>query len=86
VYTVFFTARARDELAQTWLSADASMRARITAASDELERNLRFRPNDIGESRDQGRRIAFSGPLGMIFRVHEADRKVVVLHVWRHVR
>jgi hypothetical protein len=82
VYTVYFTRKARDELAQAWLDADSAGRSAVSQASDALERDLRRRPLEVGESREDSRRIGFEGPLRVLFDVSEADREVVVLHVW----
>jgi hypothetical protein len=84
LFSVLFQRAARDELAQLWLSAGQSLRAAITAASAELERQLRTQPHAVGESREGLRRIGFIWPLAFLFSVSDDDRTVVVLHIWRY--
>jgi hypothetical protein len=54
----------------------------ITAAADWYDLNLVTRPNEIGESRPAGFRIAFEFPLGITFYVDEQSNEVTVIRVW----
>jgi hypothetical protein len=49
-----------------------------------LNSELRRDPNDVGESRPNNRRIAFAGPLVVVFRVDQATSTVRVNHAWRY--
>lgn len=84
MFTVLFREQARDELAQIWLNGNSQARAAITSAAAELERSLHSQPRNVGEARDGDTRIGFIPPLGFLFSIHEADRSVIVLHVWQY--
>lgn len=81
-FTVEWLPDAEAELAGAWLAAPD--RAAVTRAAHALEKDLRTRPESLGESRPDGRRLAFVPPLGVIFRVRPRDRRVRLLHVWRY--
>ena len=80
-FTVIWIPSAERELAQLWESADD--RRDITLASNAIDRRLAESADRAGESRDGDDRIDFERPLGIRFRVSLADRKVLVLNVWR---
>ncbi len=46
-----------------------------------IDQLLESNPEEVGESRPEGRRIAFVSPLGVLFRLKTAS-VVEVLHVW----
>ncbi len=71
-YTVFWKRHAEDQLAEIWSAAND--RSAITKAADEIDDLLRHRPSAEGQSRPDGRRIMFSFPLGVLYRVIE-DRQ-----------
>lgn len=79
-YTVVWARKARDELAAVWLNA--TDRGPVANAANSLDRQLGRSPEDMGESRPSGRRIAYCLPLGIQFRILEEDRLVKVLVVW----
>ncbi len=79
-YTVVWARGAEQELAAIW--ADAPERAEIAQAANQLDRELRRDPVSASESRPDGKRIAYSLPLGVKLRIFEADRLVRVLGVW----
>jgi len=79
-YTVIWKPAAEDESARIW--ADAADRAPVTHAADEIDRLLRLKPQDQGESRSEHVRVMFVHPLGVFFHVSEDDRLVSVLRVW----
>jgi hypothetical protein len=80
MYRVDWLQTALDQLAEIWMSADAEMRQIITAASHQIDQELRVDPFRDSESRAEGRRVRFVAPLGLLFRV---DGLVVsALRVW----
>ena len=81
-YTVVWIPQAESELAALWL--DGSIRAVVSAAAREIDRALRFDPQNVGEARDGGQRIHLVPPLGVRFEISEDDRIVRVLRVWRY--
>ena len=83
-HTVVWLPAAERDLAELWLNSD--QRDAITLASQQLERLLRNDPNNEGEDRPHQRRILFEAPLGVIYRVLQADRVVIVLRVWSTAR
>lgn len=83
MYPVVWVSAALEELAAIWLRADSAQREGITAASHAIEQQLRFNPQDQGESRPGGSRVFFQTPLGVDFRVNEEQRIVTIGHVWR---
>jgi hypothetical protein len=66
-------------LADSWLRADPTQRAAITAASHRIEQALRSNPLEAGESRDAERRIFIDDPLAVIYEVDESCKSVTVL-------
>jgi len=79
-FTVLWKPAAQQDLADLWM--DSKTRGAITAAANQLDRNLSEDADQLGESRDQFIRIAFESPLGIEFEVDTEDRKVLVLGVW----
>lgn len=82
MYVVRWLRSARDDLAHLWLQAGSGERAAITRAAHEIERALRRDPGQAGESRASGRRILFSAPLVILFRID--GQTVSVLEVDRY--
>jgi hypothetical protein len=68
-------------LAELWTGA--ADRSEIAAAADEMDQALQYDPENVGESRPDGRRILFRLPLGILYRIHPKARKVEVTHLWR---
>lgn len=62
--------------------AGVDRRTDVTRASAELDRRLTADAAKEGESRPNGRRIAFEPPLAVIFRVDANATSVVVSQVW----
>jgi hypothetical protein len=79
-FTVVLVPSAEQDLAQAWM--DAPDPNAVTAAAAALEADLRRDPLTLGESRGEGTRVAFEGPLGVRFDVSEDDRRVTVRAVW----
>jgi hypothetical protein len=86
MYSLVWTNWAYDELADIWVAVDTATRDRIEAAILSLNKELQEDPWWVGESRapDSNRRIAFAGPIAIIFRINDATRTVRVNHVWRY--
>jgi hypothetical protein len=82
VYRVQWLQSAMDRLSAIWIDADASLRATITQATHEIDRELRTDPVNLGESRSEKSRIVFAAPLAVLFRVDVGDRVAVVERVW----
>lgn len=79
-YSVGWVELAEDRLANLWMGSRIA--SQITKATDWFDANLAVRPHDIGESRPGNFRIAFEFPLGILFFVDEAKKKVYVIDVW----
>ena len=80
-FDVIWTSAAEQELADLWL--DPAIRNEVTTASHTLDQQLQANAPNVGESRPNGRRIAFETPLGILFRIDPPGNVVRVLHVWR---
>jgi hypothetical protein len=79
-YAVLWGPEAETSLVSIWLAA--RNRASVTDAANRIDQLLRHRPELLGESREDDRRILLVPPLGVKFRVLEDDRIVRVLDVW----
>ena len=78
-YTVIWLPHAQGQLATIWMNS--RNRDAVSAASHRADVRLAEAPNETGESREAGRRIAFEFPLRLEFRVSEPDKAVFVLQV-----
>jgi len=85
-YTVVWGPRADRRVIDMWISADSVGRALVTAAANEIDRQLRIDAHEVGESRPNGRRILIVSPLVVSFRASKQDRLVRVINVWRFAR
>jgi plasmid stabilization system protein ParE len=83
-FTVVWKPEAERRLATIW--TEATDRDAVTRAAGVIDRALRSDPENVGESRNKGRRICHEPPLGVIFRVSPPDRMVTVLTVWSYER
>lgn len=83
-YTVQWSRRALDAVAQLWLD-NSDQRAEITQATATVDRILLMNPHEQGESRADDRRILFVPPLVVIFRAQADHNLVRVLNV-RHLK
>jgi mRNA-degrading endonuclease RelE of RelBE toxin-antitoxin system len=82
MFKVRWEKEALNELTALWLHASPEIRKAITAATNEIDQQLSLNPLRDSESRQEGRRILFSFPLGVVFRVEDDARTVSVLKVW----
>jgi hypothetical protein len=83
-FTVVWKPEAERRLATIW--TDATDRNAVTRAAGAIDRVLKSHPENLGESRNKGRRIILEAPLGVAFRVSPSDRLVTVLTVWAYER
>jgi hypothetical protein len=81
-YTVVWAREAEAEIARLWM--EAAVRCAVADAVDAIDDVLGRDPHAIGESREDERRILFVWPLGVIYRIRDADRLVHVSEVWRY--
>jgi hypothetical protein len=80
-FTVIWLPHAQSELARLYNAA--TDKQAIADAADQLDRVLARSPEVVGESRGIKLRVTFKEPLGILYEISEADRKVQVIHVWR---
>jgi hypothetical protein len=80
-YTVTWKHEAEETLTRIW--TEASDRQAITRAAHQIDRRLAADPDNVGESRNAGRRILIVRPLVAIYRVSHSDRLVQVLALWK---
>ena len=81
-YSVVWSSRAERLLAELWL--DPHYRPRLARAVAGFDTLPAANGPDIGESKDCSRRIHLDAPFGIIFRCHEADRRVGEMYVWAY--
>jgi hypothetical protein len=82
MFEVVWRQTALDHLASAWMRADSAMRQDITQATQEIDRQLKANPRELGESRASGQRIFFHPPLGVAFEVDVEHSLVRVLFAW----
>ncbi len=82
MYQVEWAPAAVDQLAAAWTAADSRVRAAITAATADLDRELAADPSGVGESRPGDFRVHYVLPLGVRYRVLMTQRVVQVVNVW----
>ena len=56
-----------------WLAAPSEQKPAISLATHALERELQLRPNEIGESRSDDRRMAICLPVALTYQVSDDD-------------
>jgi len=78
-WTVVWLPGAEEELAELWLAA--LDRERVALAADQIDKQLRRNPEQVGESRPAGRRILIMPPLAVTYRVLPDDLLVQVVNV-----
>lgn len=80
-FQVLWKPTAERALATLW--TDSPDRDAVADAADAIDRLLRDRPHDQGESRGGATRVMFEGPLGVSFDIDDGARTVHVLTLWR---
>lgn len=83
MYRVEWIPQALGELANVWTDADADARRAISAAVDDIDRELETDPLGKSESRDHEERVLFSAPLAVRFEIESGSQVVRVLRLWR---
>jgi hypothetical protein len=86
MFTVRWTRSARLGLGDIWVRADLDLRKTITTAANKIERGLRRKPQNKGESRSGATRIWFVFPLCILFEVDEERSRVRVYNVRSYTR
>ena len=79
-YTVVWKPEAERRLTELWMESEDQQK--LADAANLLERELALVPESLGEEREEGTRVVIVPPLGIHFRLHSEDRRVVVLTVW----
>lgn len=82
MFHVRWEGMALNELTALWTDAESSLRQLITETVPQIDRQLETDPFVESESRSGGRRILFSSPLGVLFRIEADGQTVSVLHIW----
>jgi hypothetical protein len=72
---------ADDALTNLWLAAPD--RNAVTAAANQIERDLARNPHGVGESREGDTRIYIVPPLAVLSDADDARHEVLVWSVWR---
>ncbi len=78
-FTVVWTQRASDQLAQLWL--DSNKRDEVTVAADAIDKQLRDDPDHKGSVASEKVRELFEPPLRVLFSIREPDRIVEVIRI-----
>jgi hypothetical protein len=81
MYTLTWSSRALDQLAELYITLPLEEQRQLAAAVDAFNNRLKSQPLDEGESRGDGLRIAFTAGLSVRFRVNEVQRTVRVTYV-----
>jgi len=81
-HLVIWSQEALDEIAALWVAAPSELRKSILKAWHQVDETLARDPENLGESRDEGRRIWFEALLGVLFKVNVEKKEVRLLQVW----
>lgn len=84
MYTVEWLRAAMEEMDDLFLLENEAMQFRLVAIVRGIERALAGAPNELGESRDEGGRLAFFELLAVRFVVDESLRSVRITGVKRY--
>ena len=79
-WKVVWKPEAERRLTATWLGS--RRRYAITAAARELDAALVVDPENMGESREENRRVVFVEPLGARIELDHVTHTVSVLTIW----
>jgi hypothetical protein len=79
-HKVLWKPDAERQLAAIWNGS--TNRNAITESAHVIDEALATKPEEVGESREEGFRILFESPLGVIYKISVVDRRVVVVAVW----
>lgn len=86
MYTLIWSGRALNQLAEIYVALAVDDQRRIAAAVEAFNHRVATRPSEEGESRAGDLRIAFPPGLVVRFRVDEAAHVVRVTNVRRYGR
>jgi len=78
-FTVVWSPEAEAELCELWLRS--ATHAEFARQVDAIERGLRTKADELGESRGGGSRLLIVELITVVFEVKLDDRKVSVLHI-----
>jgi hypothetical protein len=81
MFRVVWNRRALNQLAAIWVAA--TDQNAVTVASNTIDQALANDPENEGESRPNHRRVMYSSPLGVRFRVYPDRNLVRVLACWQ---
>jgi hypothetical protein len=73
MFRVEWLESALDELTTVWMQAESSLRPAITAATHQIDQQLRADPIGCSESRSGETRVLFEKPLGVNFYVESPE-------------
>jgi hypothetical protein len=79
-YNVTWKPEAERHLATIW--SQARDRNAVSKAAHLIDKMLGMNPEEVGESRDEGFRVLFERPLGVMFAFSPDDRTVLAVAVW----
>jgi plasmid stabilization system protein ParE len=79
-YTVTWKPEAERHLATIW--SQTKDRNAMSKAAHVIDKMLGTNPEEVGESREEGFRVLFERPLGVMFAISPDDRTVLVVTVW----
>jgi plasmid stabilization system protein ParE len=79
-YTVTWKPEAERHLATIW--SQTKDRNAVSKAAHVIDKMLGVNPEEVGESREEGFRVLFERPLGVMFAISPDDRTVLVVTVW----
>jgi hypothetical protein len=65
-----------DDLARVWMNAPD--RDALSASIHRIDKQLERDPGACGESRGPNERLVFQGPAGVLFRIEEPNRVVIL--------
>jgi hypothetical protein len=82
MYQVLWHPDAFEELSALLADVDDDARAAILDGVRELGDRLRVDALNEGETRPDGRRIAFELPLVAIYRIDRRSASALILHAW----
>ena len=83
-FLVVWSQVALDAITVAWIAAPSELRNAILKAWHRVDEELARDPEELGESRDEGRRIWFEFPLGVLFKVNVEMKEVRLLQVWTY--
>ncbi len=84
MFSIFRTGEATLPLKHAWEQGGDTFRKAVLKATHAIDKALARDPHEQGESRDGETRILFSAPVGVLFEIDDANRRVNVLRAWAY--